>query len=78
MSDVTLPPPPPPAGGPSGAPAYPIDLEYERDYDVQNWRPLVNWLLAIPHWIVLYLLGMVAFTSGLAHRSALVHVPSAS
>ncbi len=27
----------------------------------QNWRPLVNWLLAIPQWIVLYILGIVAF-----------------
>jgi hypothetical protein len=62
MTDVTPPPPPPPspAGGPGRGPDYPIHLAYDRDYDVQNWRPLVNWLLAIPHWIVLYLLGIVA------------------
>ena len=40
---------------------YPVNLEFNRDYDVQNWRPLVNWLLAIPQWIVLYVLGIVAF-----------------
>jgi hypothetical protein len=64
VTDITPPPPPaqPPApGGPSGGPDYPIHLEYDHDYDVQNWRPLVNWLLAIPHWIVLYLLSIVAF-----------------
>src|SRR5829696_3618017 len=64
MTDVTPPPPSPPpapAGGPSGGPDYPIHLEYDHDYDVQNWRPLVNWLLAIPHWIVLYVLSIVAF-----------------
>ena len=64
MTDVTPPPPPssPPAPrGPSGGPDYPIHLEYDHDYDVQNWRPLVNWLLAIPHWIVLWLLSIVAF-----------------
>lgn len=27
---------------------------------VANWRPLVHWLLAIPHWIVLYVLNIVS------------------
>ena len=27
---------------------------------MQNWRPLVNWLLAIPHLVVLYGLGIAA------------------
>ena len=44
-------PPPTPASSPS---SYPINLGFERDLAVQNWRPLVNWLLAIPHIIVLY------------------------
>src|SRR3954469_25382994 len=67
MADETpVPPPPPPSvpvpsGGPPSRGGYPVVLELERDHDVQNWRPLVNWLLAIPHWIVLYLLGIVAF-----------------
>ena len=40
---------------------YPVTSSSNRDYEVQNWRPLVNWLLAIPQWIVLYVLGIVAF-----------------
>jgi hypothetical protein len=41
---------------PSGPPGsgYPVTLEFDRDLDVQNWRPLVNWLLAIPQWLVVY------------------------
>jgi hypothetical protein len=66
---TTTPPPPPPPSGPpgqvpvpsSGAPRPPVALEFQRDRDVQNWRPLVNWLLAIPHFIVLYVLGIAAF-----------------
>ena len=68
MADTTPPPPgPPPAPPPvpSGAPGlrggYPVVLEFNRDDEVANWRPLVNWLLAIPQWIVLYVLGIVAF-----------------
>ena len=67
MSDTTptppppAPPPAPSAGGFGGGGDYPVNLEFNRDYDVQNWRPLVNWLLAIPQWIVLYILGIVAF-----------------
>jgi hypothetical protein len=57
-------PPPaatPPAPTPGGSPSsYPINLGFQRDLDVQNWRPLVNWLLAIPHIIVLYGLGIAA------------------
>jgi hypothetical protein len=53
--------PPPPAPTPGGSPSsYPINLGFQRDLDVQNWRPLVNWLLAIPHIIVLYGLGIAA------------------
>jgi hypothetical protein len=63
---ATPPPAPPPAPssggfGGGGGGDYPIDVEYNRDYEVQNWRPIVNWLLALPQWIVLYVLGIVAF-----------------
>ncbi len=73
MSDQTPAPPPaspPPAPPPApssggfgdgGGGGYPVRLELERGYDEQNWRPLVNWLLAIPQWIVLYVLGIAAF-----------------
>ena len=39
---------------------YPVVVEFERDYAVDRWRPFVNWILAIPHWIVLYGLNMVS------------------
>ena len=41
MTDIT-PPPPQPSGAPMGGPDYPIHLEYDRDYEVQNWRPLAS------------------------------------
>jgi hypothetical protein len=59
MTDIPIPPPPmSPEYGASGG--YPVVLEFERGYEVQNWRPLVNWLLAIPHLIVIYVLAIVA------------------
>ena len=54
MSDTT---PAPMPATPSG---YPVALEFHGDNDVQNWRPLVNWLLVIPHFIVLWALGIAA------------------
>lgn len=55
------PPPPPVPPTPSVPPptAYPVTLGYDRGVQVENWRSLVNWLLAVPHWIVLYALGIV-------------------
>lgn len=38
---------------------YPVRLELNRDFEVERWRPLVNWLLAIPQLIVVYVLGIV-------------------
>jgi hypothetical protein len=42
------------------APAYPATLEVDRPERIANWRPIVQWLLAIPHFIILYVLGIVA------------------
>ena len=39
---------PPPNGG------YPATFTFDAPERVANWRPLVNWLLAIPHFAVLY------------------------
>jgi hypothetical protein len=68
MSDATpatpppAQPPAPSSGGGSGSGGgYPVTVELERGYGVRNWRPLVNWLLAIPQWIVLYVLGIASF-----------------
>jgi Domain of unknown function (DUF4389) len=41
-------------------PSYPATFEVEHPERVTNWKPLVQWLLAIPHFIVLYALGIVA------------------
>jgi hypothetical protein len=46
---------------------YPATLTFDPPEKVANWRPLVNWLLAIPHFIILYglqiLSEVVAFVS---------------
>jgi hypothetical protein len=34
--------------------AYPATFTFDPPDKVANWRPLVNWLLAIPHFAVLY------------------------
>ena len=34
--------------------AFPATLTFDPPEKVANWRPLVNWLLAIPHFAVLY------------------------
>jgi Domain of unknown function (DUF4389) len=47
--------------------AYPATLEVDRTERIANWRPIVQWLLAIPHWAILNALqdlsGVVAVIS---------------
>jgi hypothetical protein len=39
---------------------YPATFTFDPPEKVANWRPLVNWILAIPHLIVLYALRTVS------------------
>ena len=43
----------------STATPYPAQLGFEGGQRIARWRPLVHWLLAIPHVIVLYALALV-------------------
>jgi hypothetical protein len=49
---------PPPAAPAMGA--YPATFAFDSPQKIARWRPLVHWLLAIPHFIVLYVLNLVA------------------
>jgi hypothetical protein len=40
--------------------SYPATMTFDAPEKVANWRPIVHWLLAIPHFIVLYVLRFVA------------------
>jgi hypothetical protein len=65
---------PPPGGGfasgqPAGdAPSYTVDSPYE----IANWRPLVHWVMFIPHYIILSVLGYVVCVVGLIHWFAIL------
>jgi len=57
------PPPPPPSSppppSPGGPASYPVRADFVRELGVDRWRPIANWLLAIPHLVVLYALLLV-------------------
>ena len=64
------PPPPPPSTPPPPsalAPALgaviarwlPGGVDFDRGYEVERWRPLANWLLAIPQLVVAYVLILI-------------------
>jgi len=58
------PAPPPPAATPAttGTTAdYPVHLDIERQEEYSRFMPLVKWLLAIPHYLALAVLGIGAF-----------------
>jgi ABC-type uncharacterized transport system YnjBCD permease subunit len=48
-------------------PTYPARLEFDASYRVARWRPLVQWLLAIPHlavaWALSYLRSVLTVIS---------------
>jgi len=39
---------------------YPATLTFDAPARVANWRPLVHWLLAIPHFVILYFLNIAS------------------
>lgn len=39
---------------------YPADLQLQAPTEVANWRPLVHWLLAIPHLVIAHVLSDLA------------------
>jgi Domain of unknown function (DUF4389) len=68
--------PPPAAPAPSAAlavpdpaeppsPDYPARLEISYPSELNRWLPLVKWLLVIPHFIVLFFIGIGAFFVGI-------------
>jgi hypothetical protein len=40
---------------------YPVTLEFDPPEQIARWRPFVHWLLAIPHYLVLLAIQIVAF-----------------
>ena len=38
-----------------------LDLAYPDPSDLSRFMPIIKWLLAIPHYIILYFLGIIAF-----------------
>ena len=57
---------------PAGSSPYPATLTFDPPEKVANWRPLVNWLLAIPHYIVLYALQIMSRAVGVISWFAIV------
>jgi hypothetical protein len=44
-------------------PSYPVRLEVDYPDQIARWRPLLNWLLAIPAWIGAALIGIVVYVA---------------
>jgi hypothetical protein len=55
------PPPPPPPAAVSPVADYPVHLDIDHQEEYSRFMPLIKWLLAIPHYIALIVLGIVAF-----------------
>src|SRR4051794_5402714 len=56
----------------SSAVEYPATFTFDPPAKVANWRPLVNWLLAIPHLAVLYGLRILSQVIGVISWFAIV------
>jgi len=62
MSMAPPPPPPPPPSPPPAAASsgYPANVTIDTPERLANWRPLVQWILAIPHLLIATALNYVA------------------
>ena len=45
--------------------SYPAEFSFDAPQKVANWRPIANWLLAIPHLVILYGLRILAEVVGI-------------
>lgn len=57
---ATPPPPAPPPASPAPAGGYPATLTFDPPANIARWRVIGNIILAIPQFVVLYALGIVA------------------
>jgi Domain of unknown function (DUF4389) len=60
--EAAAPPPPPTSGPPPVATAgtgYPVEFDVEYPERLSRWKIFLKWLFAIPHLIIVYLLGIV-------------------
>jgi Domain of unknown function (DUF4389) len=57
---------------PEGSPPFPATFSFDPPEKVANWRPLVNWLLAIPHLVILNVLQTVSRVVGVISWFAIV------
>jgi hypothetical protein len=51
---------------------YPASFTLDAPDKIANWRPLVHWILAIPHYVVLYALNIVSEVVGLVSWFAIL------
>jgi hypothetical protein len=57
---------------PEGSPSFPATFSFDPPDRIANWRPLLNWLLAIPHIAILYVLQTVSQVVGIISWFAVV------
>jgi len=51
---------------------YPVQLDIHSPLEVAKWRPLVHWILGIPHFALLYVLQIVLAALGLVSWFAIL------